>query len=69
MKSVILTKQYPLFPYYPAGTELYFVSEVQADDLVNKGIAKYIIDRKSDTENKELDMPNKDKMIRKRKTK
>jgi hypothetical protein len=59
MKKVVLKKQYPLFPYYPPGTELSFVADEQADGLVDKGIADY----------KSIEKPTKDKMIRRSKTK
>lgn len=66
MKKVVLIKQYPLFPYYPPGTELSFMVDSQADKLVSKGIADY----KSEKETiKFLEKPPKDKMIKRSKTK
>jgi hypothetical protein len=63
MKKVILIKQYPYFPYCPPGTELSFIIDYQADILVNKGIAKLIVEN-----TKEVKRPPKNKMVRAEKT-
>jgi len=63
MKKVILIKQYPYFPYCQPGTELCFIVDEQADILVNKGIAKLIVEN-----TKEIKRPTNDKMVRAEKT-
>ena len=45
------------------------VEDKEARRLIDAGYAIEITESVSDIENKELDMPNKDKMMRKRKTK
>ncbi len=59
MKVVILKKQYL---HFQPGQELSFVDDSQVDRLIDGGIARL-------KEEKGLEMPLKDKMIRRAKTK